>query len=97
MPGLLLKTNNFQISIVFSAFMELHRRLQTACAMETSLEKVEIFFRTEKIKKILPQKLIVKSAFDRKCVTEKRKDSILRTNCICGPSLYHLEHGTFGE
>ena len=71
MPGLLLKTNNFQISIIFSAFMKLHRRLQTACAMETSLQKVEFFFRTEKIKKILPQKLIVESAFDRKMRNRK--------------------------
>ena len=74
MPGLLLKTNNFQISIIFSAFMELHRRLQIACTMETSLEKVEIFFKTEKIKKNLPQKLIVKSAFDRKIRNRKTQN-----------------------
>ena len=74
MPGLLLKTNNFQISIIFSAFIKLHRRLQTACAMETSLQKVEIFFRTEKIKKILPQKLIVESAFDRKMRNRKTQN-----------------------
>ena len=74
MPGLLLKTNNFQISIIFSAFMELHRRLQTACAMETSLEKVEISFRTEKIKKNLPQKLIVESAFDQKMRNRKMQN-----------------------
>ena len=74
MPGLLLKTNNFQISIIFSAFMKLHRRLQTACAMETSLQKVEIFFRTEKIKKILPQKLIVESAFDQKMRNRKMQN-----------------------
>ena len=27
----------------------------------------------------------------------ERKDSIVRTNCICGPSLYHMVHGTSGE
>ena len=69
-----MKTNNFQISIIFSVFMELHRRLQTACAMETSLEKAEISFRTEKIQKILPQKLIVKSAFDQKMRNRKTQN-----------------------
>ena len=28
---------------------------------------------------------------------QKRKDSIVRTNSICGPSLYHMVHGTSGE
>ena len=27
----------------------------------------------------------------------ERKDSIVRTNCICGPSLYHMVHGTSVE
>ena len=34
--------------------------------METSLEKVKSYFRKEKIEEILPQMLIVKSAFDQK-------------------------------
>ena len=69
-----MNTNNFQISTSFSVFMELQRRFHTAWAMETSLEKVEISFRTEKIKKILPQKLIVKSALDRKMGNRKTQN-----------------------
>ena len=69
-----MKTNNFQISTTFSVFMELHKCLQTACAMETFLEKVETSFRTEKIKEILPQTLIVESAFDRKMRNRKTQN-----------------------
>ena len=69
-----MNLNNFQISTIFSVFMELHRRFQTAWAMETSLGKVEISFRTEKIKKILPQKLIVKSVLDRKMGNRKTQN-----------------------
>ena len=61
-----MKTNNFQISTIFSVLMELRKCLQTACAMETSLEKAETSFRTEKLLKV---------RLTEKCVTEKHKTS----------------------
>ena len=59
-----MKTNNFQISTIFSVLMELRKRLQTACAMETSLEKAKTSSRTEKLLKV---------RLTEKCVAENTK------------------------